>query len=230
MKLKLTKTQWIELIGVIISVFFGIFALVFSFQSLGISRASLSVSEGIRQDNRRVEKLDLEAEIKLDVDFKGFKDIPPHFTIGNSGPIDAVQIVVRFISHRYDSTSEKIRLSGYGSEETFSIDKLAPLEYKSFILSEDFLDVNARLQNPQENNILEALIIYRKEPDRELLAKRAVYFINPEGRWVGESDNSLIDDKYNKMKNAWLNHKGPLFIDHSDILHEADPGIYSNDQ
>jgi len=216
----------IKSFGIISSFIIAFISLFFSFKSLDIAQRSLSVSEGVREDSRKVEQLDLKPEIRFNTEFRRINDIPPHFTISNLGPIDAVQIVVEFMAHYYDLSGDRFISTG-GTEELTKIVNLPPMQSRSFEISEHFLNVNSRLHEPLQNNIIEARISYRKDPDRELFVKRALYFINPEGRWVTEIDNSLEGEEYLKMKEGVLER----FIDfdyyRGDILHDVDLNIDS---
>jgi len=202
----------IKSFGIISSFIIAFISLFFSFKSLDIAQRSLSVSEGVREDSRKVEQLDLKPEIRFNTEFRRI--------------IDAVQIVVEFMAHYYDLSGDRFISTG-GTEELTKIVNLPPMQSRSFEISEHFLNVNSRLHEPLQNNIIEARISYRKDPDRELFVKRALYFINPEGRWVTEIDNSLEGEEYLKMKEGVLER----FIDfdyyRGDILHDVDLNIDS---
>lgn len=217
------KKEWIKISCVVLTTSLAILGLWVSIRALGISNQSLNISEGVRNDNRRVEKLDLEPEIYFSATLKENKDanIPPHFVIGNIGPVEAVQVEIQFITHYYNGVSGTIGVSGMSSEEHWSIDELFPLDYSAHVVSKFFLDTNARLYEPIEHNIIEARILYRRNPDRKLFVKRAFYFISPEGIWVPENSSALKSDIYSKMKQELLETYGEIPKTH-DILHDVD--------
>lgn len=217
----------VKTFGIIVTVFIAVISLFFSYKSLDISKESLSIAESVREDNRKIERLDLKPEIRFNTEFCRINDISPHFTIINLGPIDAIQIVVEFMAHHYDLSGDRFISIG-GTEELTKIVNLPPMQFRSFEISEHFLNVNSRLHEPLQNNIIEARISYRKDPGRELFIKRAFYFINSEGRWVTEIDNSLESEEYLKIKEKILQK----FIDfdyyRGDVLHDVDISIDSD--
>ena len=78
------------------------------------------------------------------------------------------------------------------------------------------------------HNVIEACITYRRDPDRKFFGRRAFYFLNPEGRWVSEADQSIHNEEYTVIMKAArestpCGHRqltSPLFI--GDILHGFD--------
>ena len=230
--------ELIKTFVIMVTVFIAAISLFFSYKSLDISKGSLDISKGsldiskgslsvaesVREDNRKIERLDLKPEIRFNIEFRRINDIPPHFTIINLGPIDAVQMTVEFMVHYYDLSGDRFISTG-GTEGLTKIVNLPPMQSRSFEISEHFLNVNSRLHEPLQNNIIEARISYRKDPDRELFVKRALYFINPEGRWVTEINNSLESEEYLKIKEKILNKFIDFDFYYGDILHDVDFNI-----
>ncbi len=146
--------------------------------------------------------IELKPEIKVNAHLNKNKFAKFYVTIYNDGPVDAHQLVVKFISHRYFEKFKKIRISGTGSETTYTQPKLPPLKSFSFEILEHFLYGNAMLQEPKEHNILELRVNYRRSPDFKQFSESALYFVNPDGLWVSENSVSLRSEQYEELKKA----------------------------
>jgi len=82
---------------------------------IGISLVALLVSSwSALQSTRnsavtyRLSKLDFRPILVLNTHFAVHGNIPPHWTLTNAGPVDAVQVEVAMISHRYRPPIEKL--------------------------------------------------------------------------------------------------------------------------
>jgi hypothetical protein len=197
--------------------------------SLIVSGIALFFAILAREDTRDIHKLDLKPQINLRTYFGKTDKLVPQLTVENEGPVDAVQIDVQILSHRYDESSKSIKVSTYGTPQNWKIPKLSPFQFKTFLFSEHFLNINARLQKPVQHNIMEIRLSYRRPSDMRLFKESAYYFVNPEGRWVPEGDNSLEEESYEAIKRAvFKKSKRPLeYIGLSDTLHKID---VSNEQ
>lgn len=207
-----------------------ILALLVSIKSCSIANSSLNASTESNENYKKVEKLELNPEIKFNINFEGIKGSPPYFTIQNFGPIDATQVVVELVINRYDQEKDRF-INIFSTDQRVVINNLSTLQSKSYEISQHFLDVNSRLGKPLNQNVIEARISYRKEPDLQLFIKRAFYFIDPAGKWVGENNNNLKDEIYSIMKESLLNKfndTGILF--HGDALHDLDISQIKNEK
>ena len=141
----------------------------------------------------------------------------------NSGPVDAFQLEVHFIHHRYFKKLNKIMISGGGTETKFSIPQLAPFKRETFAVKGHFLYGQAMLQNPPEHNILEIRLVYRRAPDMSQFAESAFYFVSPDGLWVGEHSSALVPDIYDPIKQAAFKmlRRSKIQDLHWDTLHSA---------
>jgi hypothetical protein len=156
---------------------------------------------------QKLSKLDFRPIIRLNTLFRLAGKVPPNFSLTNIGSVEAQQIKVRMITHRYSPETEKIHVVVYGSENDEIIPKLAPQEWKTFKFKDIWLNTNARMEIPPENNIMEINITYCRPQDLKKFNESAFYFINPEGLWVPERESSLKSEKYQKMKSALLSLK-----------------------
>ena len=157
------------------------------------------------QHSVEVSGIELKPEIKVNAHLNKNKVSKFYVTVYNDGPVDAHQLVVTFISHRYFEEFKKIRISGTGSETTYTQPILPPLKRITFEISEHFLYVNAMLQEPKEHNILELRVTYRRSPGFKQFAVSALYFVNPDGLWVAENSVSLRSEQYEALKKAAYN-------------------------
>lgn len=153
----------------------------------------------------KLSKLDLRPIIRLDTLFKSIGKTPPHLSLTNIGPIEAQQIKIKMLSHRYFLKKNEILISGSNSMNDIFIEKIEPQKIKSYKFREGWINTNARLQNPPQHNIMEIQITYRRPQDLEEYSESAYYFVNPEGFWVGEKSSSLDSELYESIKSAILN-------------------------
>jgi hypothetical protein len=154
-------------------------------------------------DSRKLSKLDLRPSIRLQTQFKPVGKIPPHFTVINKGPIDAVQVQVEMYRHCSRPDFKRMTISKHFSMHDKSVKKLEPGDQKSFKFIKSSIevdDISCRPLEP-ENNILEIKITYRHPQDLErLYDESAFYFVNPEGSWVNERSSSVTSEKHEAIK------------------------------
>jgi hypothetical protein len=182
-----------------------------SLVALIISGWSAFLSTRNNEVTHRLSKLDFRPSLRLYSLFKSIGKTPPHWELTNIGPVEAVQVKVQLISHRYFPTRQMIQVSLTGSDEVTSILKIAPQEWKWKAFPEGWLETNARLQNPPQCNIIEILLTYRRPQDLKEYSESAYYFVDPNGFWVPERSSSLKGELYESMKAALLkiNREGP---------------------
>lgn len=185
-----------------------------SLVALLISGLSLFLYMKNSEVTQKLAKLDFHPILSLDTLFVTIGKIPPHWELTNIGPVEAVQVKVQLISHRYYPTTEMIQISLTGPGGTTSISTIAPQETKSYTFPKGWLDTNARLQNPPQCNIIEILLTYRRPQDLREYSESAYYFVDPNGFWVPETSSSLKGELYESMKAALLkiNRKGPMSL------------------
>jgi hypothetical protein len=133
------------------------------------------------------------------------------------GPVEAIQIQVKMFTHRrlsYKNGQTKIGFSLYDSRNTTTITNIKPQETKSFKFEGGWLDVNARVQEPPQHNVMEIMVVYRRPQDLKEYSESAFYFVNPDGHWVPEKDSSLKGEPYKSMKKELIEIErgGPLSI------------------
>ena len=159
----------------------------------------------------RLAKLDFRPILSLETLFVSIGKIPPHLELTNIGPVEAVQVKVQLISHRYFPATEMIQISLTGTDETTSISTIAPQETKSCVFPKGWLDSNARLHDPPQCNIMEILLNYRRPQDLKAYSESAYCFVDPNGFWTTETSSSLKGELYESMKAALLkiNREGP---------------------
>jgi len=195
-----------------------------SLVALSISGWSALLSTRNSEVTHRLAKLDFRPILRLNTLFVSVGKIHPHWELTNTGPVEAVQVEVQLISHRYFPVTEKIQVSMTGSDTVTSISTVAPQETKSCVFPKGWLDTNVRLQDPAQCNIMEILLTYRRPQDLKEYSESAYYFVDPKGLWAPETSSSLKGELYNSMKAALLkiNRGGLLSIWRAldgDLLH-----------
>lgn len=151
-----------------------------------------------RIDSRKIAGLDLSPVLVLS---EHFQKSPPDFTIYNNGPVEAIYLDVEQVLHFYEKG--EIGASQGQGENKYRISRMVPQEKISIILDETLLD-NATKVKPIGHSVLEIRLVYRRPSDRKLFRKSAFFFINPQGKWVSEYDNSLTPSVYEPIKMALL--------------------------
>lgn len=185
-----------------------------------ISLYSVHIASQARDDVRAIAGLDVRPVLKLDAEFRRIKDTAPHFTVTNDGPVDALQLEIQPKSHRYSRKDRDLQISTYDTSRRRLIRKLPPLSTVSFPFSDHWLNVNARLAEPPEHNIMEIRLSYRRPSDMHQYVESAFYFVNPDGQWAKENSASLKLAIYGPIKEAALRFANRIpRIDASDKLH-----------
>lgn len=195
---------WVSVIAVGLS----ILSLKNSNFAINEARKANDIAEKNHKLTRQVERLDLRPQIKFGAEFNQIKDIPAHFFIKNSGPVEAVQVQVEFFIHRYSEKERKIKLRLSGSDWLYDLPELKPQERKSYPLPQDLLS-NVALIGSFNVNALEARITYLRNPDRKVFSERAFYLLNPNGFLVSLSDKSISGETYGNIKKAILSNNVP---------------------
>lgn len=204
-------------------------SLVIAALSLYVAAESLNVSQAVREDARVVAGVDLRPKLLLRTELSGLTaangELPPSFVLANVGPIPAIQTTVQFVGHVFNESSQTIDFSFSGLRGSeFLVGTIEPLETEGFVLSDEFLHVLREWgwgeSATSSDQIIEARISYRKEPDKRLFIDRAFYFVNPEGKWVSEIDGSLTLPKYSTMKESLIrNYRHEIGPGFEDPLH-----------
>jgi hypothetical protein len=193
-------------------------AFIVAIYAVVLNRQQMKITADLSQ-------LDFRPSIRLNTLLNPINKIQPHYTIENVGSVDAVQIRVEMIAHRFFPSSGKIQVQLRNSETEVVIDKLPPQSWRNFGFPKGWLDTNARLANQPECNVMEIWIRYRRPQDLKEYNESAFYFISPDGLWVPETDSCLSTEFYQKLKEALfeaVNRKGPLSVYneyHGDRLH-----------
>jgi len=192
---------------------------IFSVLALVVSIYSSYISKQAREDARAVSKLDIHPIIELSTDFQGLGGKQPYFIVKNTGPIDAEQLEVQLVSHRYIPQKDYIGISTLGTEGLYRVPRLEPGSGRAFEFPKLWLEVNARIQKPAHHNAMEIRLKYRRPVDLAIYEASAFYFINPEGRWVTENDNSLTHEVYEPIKSATFreSEKELRYIGHDNL-------------
>jgi len=191
-----------------------------------LSIAAISIACSNHELTRRLEKLDFRPGIRLTTFFSPVKDNPSYLTITNTGPVEAVQIRIRMFTHRYFSKTGTVRMSLNNSLHDIDAGKLTPRESKDYIFNDTWLNINARLIQPPEHNIMEIQITYRRPQDLKEYDESAFYFVNPKGSWAPENSSSLNTEPYKKIKKEMFDYKYKRMWDiiykewSGDSLHE----------
>ena len=181
------------------------------------------------KDTHAIGRLDLKPQLRLRTTFMQIGDIPPRFTIFNEGPIDAVQMKIDLMTHRYleaeDKTKKARLVTIWGTDTTWTIPKLPPVFAKSIEFPKGWLAINARSGEFPHHNVMEIRLTYRVEPDMRQFIDSAFYFVNPEGMWVKENNSSLTPEVYDPIKDAIyqrLGRKYPFPGSFYDTLHPVE--------
>ena len=200
--------------------------------SVGFSIWAVIIAMEAREDTRKIAGLNLLPKLELNSSLNPEENQARGFIIRNLGPVKALQIEVNLIAHRYEIKDGKARVSSlFGTgEQLFRVKEINPFEERIFIVSDFFLDVNARIQKPEHNNILEIRISYRRPSDMKKRTDSAYYFVNPDGKWVAENNGSLTPDIYEPIKKAVIGEAKEMtqwlsigFSSFSDPLHQIGP-------
>ena len=176
-----------------------------SIVALFVSIYSACISKQAREDVRAINKLDIYPIVELFTDFEGRGGRPPYFIVKNIGPIPVEQMEVQLLRHMYaaEGTGERGTTAfAWGSEGLYRVGRLEPWSGRVFEFPKSWLNFDVRTYKPLHHNIIEIRLKYRRPVDLTAYEESAFYFINPEGRWVGEDDNSLPPEVYDPIKSA----------------------------
>ncbi len=183
---------------------FAISTLLFAISTLAliVSVYALYVTTEARKDARAVAGLDLLPVLALDSQLRWVKDIPPHYTVTNNGPVEVVLLEIQPISHRYAGVDDGLTLSSYTGEMRQTVMSLEPFAHVSFQLPDWWLAEAARKIKNLKHHAIELRLIYRRPPDMRKFVVSTFYFMNPGGDWVNETDSSLDPETYDPIKEA----------------------------
>lgn len=178
--------------------------------AIAISGWSAFLSTRNSEVTRRLSKLDFRPSFRLASLLKSVGNTPPHWELTNTGPVEAVQTRVQMISHRFFPQTKTIQVSVSASWDTTTTPKIIPQETKSYEFRKGWLDINARLNDPPQCNIMEILLTYRRPQDLKEYSESAYYFVDPNGFWVHEGSSSLKGEPYESMRTALFKvYRGP---------------------
>jgi hypothetical protein len=185
-----------------------------SFIALLISGWSASLSTRNSEVTRRLSKLGFRPVLRLETLLRPAGKSLPHWQLTNTGPLEAVQIKVQMILHRYFPETKMVQGHVTATWNTSAIPKLEPQETKAYAFREGFLETESRIQNPPQYNIMEILLTYRRPQDLKEYSESAYYFVNPNGLWVHEEESSLKGELYESMRAALvkMDRLGPVSV------------------
>lgn len=157
-----------------------------------------SVSES---DSRALAGIEVDPKLELATYFSTSKGEDNEFTIRNVGTNSVSQIEVFRIfcnvgdAHRHDALR-----AGFVSQAK-RLQELSPWNSFTFTVSDEWLSPKV-LHSKAQAVSMQIILRYRRFADNRLYEKRAFYFINPEGEWVNEIDQSLSGKYYDSIKSA----------------------------
>lgn len=212
--------KWKVILPIVMSCLVSVAALAVSIWSAHVATRDSEVT-------RRLSKLEFHPVLELQTVLNPVGNITPFWQVTNTGPVEAVQVKVQFFTHWYSSKLDMIQIAGKtgGPGTTSIIETIKPQEVKGFEFPRGFLDTNARLYDPPQHNILEILITYRRPQDLNEYSESAYYFVNADGLWVPEMENSIRGaEPYESMRAALSRLKrtgpgSPYMEWGGDILH-----------
>ena len=208
-----------ELVSIFIAFGALIVAIIFGIYSSKVAINSRDLANQAYQDSRSMSLLDLDPKIGLTSLLRKAGKTSPHFRISNDGPVDAVQLDVQLLQHKFDLPNLG-SVSGFISDDRHQRDRLKPFESFTFEIPPHFLEKPTDPLTEPLNEVMEVHISYRRESDRKSYSRRAVYFIDPNQEWVSENDQSINSEKYVDFKAAALRPTYGPFVQHSDTLHD----------
>ncbi len=172
--------------------------------AIGISVYATYQSYLARMDTRILNKVDFIPTLSLRAQLRKIDKIPAHINIKNKGPVDAIQVQIQFHFHQYLPSKKKIGVTMTETDLQWTIDRLPPLKQVDIKFNEVSLFTVLPAVNTREDHyrILEIRLIYRREVDLKEYDESAFYFVNQEGIWIGEHNNSLDPEIYGPIKEA----------------------------
>ena len=163
-----------------------------------------------RQADVKNAKLDLKPNIRMDITFGKNDTDQSYVVIENAGPVDVVQFEFQYtilLISTISSFTGHAAITEIGRHPK-KIDRIKANDTIIFHLPVQttswFID-NLKLKpsSKMEHKVLEIMISYRRDSgDLKQYASRAFYYLNPNGRIVSESDNSLPKDIYRPIIEA----------------------------
>ncbi len=188
---------------------------------------SATTSHMARVQARSLAKLDFRPDVRVKAWFQDVAGLPPHLRLTNNGPVEAVQVSANVLSRRYYPSAKQIAVTVGGSVNKAHFAKIEPNQTEVFAFERGWLDTNARLHEPPHHNIMELRLEYRRPQDLQIYGVSAIYFVNPDGKWVPETDNSVQTPSYNELREAVLSHRLTMpkrfslpRAEEGDLLHE----------
>jgi hypothetical protein len=175
-----------------------------------------------RSDARRIAKLDLRPELSVGAQLNADKQLPLYIRVYNAGPVDATQLQVKIVVHRYFEQFDKVSISGTVSELQWTIGDLSVFKSETIMIDYPSYDDYLPDFENEHHRILELQLTYRRRIDLQKFTESAFYFRNPVGRWVGEADNSLPDSTYGPIKDAAFNRFKPMWVGGGVPLHRME--------
>jgi len=174
-------------------------AEILAILAFGIALLSYFQSRRATADSRALAHLDLEPKVRITTKLS---EAPASFTIHNDGPVGIVQAQVTLLFLNLKADSREAARVGWGSPQTVG----AIEAKKSFSVPIDLEHVTRSLELPKEDwqwpQLFELTVEYRRKVDLRLYTKRAFLTLNPDGRVVGEFDNSLPKAVYRPLFEA----------------------------
>lgn len=164
------------------------------------------------QDTRSIEALDIKPQMIVLANFDMEKG--GELNVLNRGPNDAHQVEVDFFIHHYDEKRGRFTVSTMSSDyhQEFML-----LEARKRGMAKIPSDLTYQIKSMYELKLktgsyalfagdpaIELRLSYRCLPDYRRYIESAIYFVNDDGRIVGEHDNSINKEPYISMRNKFV--------------------------
>ena len=105
-----------------------------SVTALFVAVWSVCVAKRDSEVTRRLSKLDFRPVLRLYTVLNPTGKIVPFWQVTNTGPVEAVQVKVEMISHRYSPSRQKMFFRLKDSTNTTTIPTIAPEETKGYLI------------------------------------------------------------------------------------------------
>lgn len=207
------KIGWSEIVAIVAAI---------------ISSFALWLSYWAWQDSRAISGLNLIPIVHLTANMPKNEHSSSYFTVLNVGPTDALQLEIQLVFHAYSPKTNTIDGSVSTTWHKWAVPSLSPSSQKSFKLPAKELVQRINLLKNPENQVIELQMTYRRQPDKKKYMYSSFYFVNPEGRWVNEEDQSLSGNIYAAIKQSIfraLNKEENPGWNLSDKLHPQKPSL-----
>ncbi|MCF2949576.1 hypothetical protein L0668_15755 [Paraglaciecola aquimarina] len=163
--------------------------------------------------------IDVDPKLELSTYFSTSNDEDNEFTIRNVGTNSVGQIeVFRVFCNVGDVHRHDERRAGF-VHQAKRLQELSPWSSFTFTVSDEWLSPKI-LRSKAQAVSMQIILRYRRFADNRLYEKRAFYFVNPEGEWVNEIDQSLSGKYYDSIKSVAIKNvctkgyvEGPKLID-----------------